>query len=261
MLHAYSGRIKDVHRCWDRIASLQRAHIEPELPGALAALGDLVKAQNAFWLGVVRLSTAPGDPLQGWRPRALVYLKPNDIDLNFAKKVTRGYDAGQVDESSRTNTREAGVFRARLQKEIVPAEWFGSPYHQAAYVARDIRDVVYVVTPVSRDAESYFGFHRKGRHRPFTTADRDLLAHAVRPLLMFQRQLMLGYGLFVASKPLTPAERRVLSCLLTGRSEKEIAATLSLTVRSTHAYVTELFRKFGVSSRAGLMALWLGGPK
>ena len=33
---------------------------------------------------------------------------------------------------------------------------------------------------------------------------------------------------------------------------------LGLTLATTHTYITDLFRKFGVSGRSGLTALWLG---
>jgi DNA-binding CsgD family transcriptional regulator len=46
--------------------------------------------------------------------------------------------------------------------------------------------------------------------------------------------------------------------LLTERVEKEIAHELGITIATTHTYITDLFRKFGVSGRSGLTALWLG---
>lgn len=49
----------------------------------------------------------------------------------------------------------------------------------------------------------------------------------------------------------TPTECRVLQKLLSGQSEREIAADLGTTV---HSYVTTLYRK----GRSGLTALWLG---
>lgn len=44
-------------------------------------------------------------------------------------------------------------------------------------------------------------------------------------------------------------------------SEKEIAAEIGRTTCMTHKYIMEIFRKFGVNGRAGLMAIWLGNPK
>lgn len=69
---------------------------------------------------------------------------------------------------------------------------------------------------------------------------------------------MLSYGLQLAERPLTPTERQVLKLLLSDRAEKETAHQLEQSARTTHHHVTAIFRKFGVSSRAGLLALWLG---
>jgi DNA-binding CsgD family transcriptional regulator len=69
---------------------------------------------------------------------------------------------------------------------------------------------------------------------------------------------MLHHGLLIAKAPLTPTERRLLNLLLTERVEKEIACDLDLTLATPHTYIAGLFRKFGVSGRAGLTALWLG---
>ena len=62
----------------------------------------------------------------------------------------------------------------------------------------------------------------------------------------------------LAKTPLTPMQRRLVSLLLTERVEKEIAHELGLTHATTHTYITDLFRKLGVSGRSGLTALWLG---
>lgn len=59
------------------------------------------------------------------------------------------------------------------------------------------------------------------------------------------------------SQPLTPREREVLVCLLSGASEKEVAAQLSISQQTVHAHVKSLYRACGVSSRPQLMARWL----
>jgi DNA-binding CsgD family transcriptional regulator len=53
---------------------------------------------------------------------------------------------------------------------------------------------------------------------------------------------------------LAPRYRRTLDLLLTGMSEKQIAAELELTPDSLHQYVKALYRMLHISSRAELMA-------
>jgi DNA-binding NarL/FixJ family response regulator len=61
----------------------------------------------------------------------------------------------------------------------------------------------------------------------------------------------------MASTHLTSAERRVLQLLLTGTSEKHIGRQVEMAPSTVHQHVVRIYRKFGVSSRAGLMSLWL----
>jgi pSer/pThr/pTyr-binding forkhead associated (FHA) protein len=53
---------------------------------------------------------------------------------------------------------------------------------------------------------------------------------------------------------LSAAEQRVFRQLMTGLSEKEIAAELHLSVHTVHNHVRQIYREFEVSSRAELMA-------
>jgi DNA-binding NarL/FixJ family response regulator len=54
--------------------------------------------------------------------------------------------------------------------------------------------------------------------------------------------------------PLAPRYRRTFDLLLTGLSEKQIAAELGLAPSSLHEYVKVLYRLLGISSRVELMA-------
>jgi len=62
------------------------------------------------------------------------------------------------------------------------------------------------------------------------------------------------------SSPLSPRQRQTLDLLLAGRSEKEIAAKLSISRHTVHAYVKMLYKRFDVSSRAELLARWVKMP-
>jgi DNA-binding CsgD family transcriptional regulator len=53
---------------------------------------------------------------------------------------------------------------------------------------------------------------------------------------------------------LSPRLAQTLELLLLGRSEKEVATALGLSRHTVHVYVKGLYRRFGVSSRAELLA-------
>jgi DNA-binding NarL/FixJ family response regulator len=69
---------------------------------------------------------------------------------------------------------------------------------------------------------------------------------------------LIGRSLVSALEPnpekLSPRFRQTLGCLLEGDSEKQVAARLGLSQATTHQYVMALYRRFGVRSRAQLLA-------
>ncbi len=89
--------------------------------------------------------------------------------------------------------------------------------------------------------------------------DRDFSAREQRLLSFFHAELgpLIGRALVSANEPspvkLSPRLRQTLACLLEGDSEKQVAHRLGLSHATTHQYVTELYRHFGVGSRAQLM--------
>ena len=65
----------------------------------------------------------------------------------------------------------------------------------------------------------------------------------------------------VAGRPpsgenLTATESRVADLVADGRSNKEVAATLFVTVKSVEAHLSRIYRKLGIKSRAELMRLY-----
>lgn len=89
------------------------------------------------------------------------------------------------------------------------------------------------------------GFMRAARDRPFTDEDREVL-HLVH----------LGIGAFfdLQRTRLTPRMRETLEILLTGASDKEIAARLDLSLHTVRQYVKTILRVHDVTSRAQLIA-------
>jgi len=248
-----------IHALWDELADFGAHETDAALAHALRVLSGLVGAQQAFWLGAVRLGTEP-DALGGWRIRGVQRMNERRPEDDEVYKLSRSrVDRGTSDAVTIAQVREAGAFRARLLSELAPPGFVDSPDYDVLYRARNVTDAIYVVIPANEDAESYFGWYRLGTPaNPFSPADRDVLAYALRSLKWFQRRVMLHHGLLIAKTPLTPMQRRLASLLLTERVEKEIAHELGITLATTHTYITDLFRKFGVSGRSGLTALWLG---
>jgi DNA-binding CsgD family transcriptional regulator len=251
-------RQKQIHNLWDTLASFEAAQIDSALDYLLATVAGILGAENAYWFGAVRLSESESDPLLGWRPRGIRYLHPLRNDETFTRDRLREIDRGVYDESTIAQARQAGTYRANRLRDLVSPEWFESAWYRG-YVARGVHDSLVVGVPASAMAEGYYGFLRMRADDPFTEADRATALSAMRGLTRFHREVLLAHGLLVASTPLSPIERRVLALLLTDQPEKLIASALGVSPSSLHTYVRDVLRKFGVSGRKGLTALWLGG--
>jgi DNA-binding CsgD family transcriptional regulator len=246
-----------IHNLWDELAAFEAAQTDAALTHLLTQVADMVGAENAYWFGAVRMADSTGDPLLGWRPRGIRYLQPLPQDTSFTRDRIRSLDRGAVDEATVAQARMAGSYRSNRLCDLVSDEWFQSDIYQG-YLDRGVHDSLVVGVPVSSMAEGYYGFLRMRPDDPFTEADRDLALYAMRGLTWFHREVLLAHGLLVARTPLTPIERRVLAHLLTEQSEKSIASTLGVSASSLHTYVRDVLKKFGVSGRKGLTALWLG---
>lgn len=248
-----------IHDLWDELADFDAARVDDALDRLLGFLCELVDAQNANWFGAVRMADiVPGDPTRGWRPGTIRYLHPSrPVDAN-AKEQVKSLERGSIDETTVRNIALAGTFRANRLADLVSESWFGSDYYRVHYAGVGHADAIWAGVPVNADAECYFGVFRDGEHPRFTPEERDLVARTLRGLKWFCRRQLLDHGLLVASAPLTPTEREVLRGLLTGQSEKQIAAALDRSYHTTHEHVASIFRKFDVGNRAALMALWLG---
>lgn len=255
----------DTFRLWDELSNIKHSRIDEGLTHCLQTICNWIGAQNAFWIGAVRISDgnkASTDLLNGWRVGGIQILNSQYTSTESVQKGIKNLDTGEPGITTRVLAESAGHFRAySLGTGIVDIEAFKqTPHYDYFYRKPNIVDRIWVVFPVNVDAESYFVFDRISKTPSHFTSDEiRLTAKALRGIKWFHRLLLLSRGLGIGNTPLTPAERRVLPHLLAGSSEKVIADKLKLTQGTVHQYVTSMYRKLGVRGRTQFMALWLQG--
>ncbi|WP_041522807.1 helix-turn-helix transcriptional regulator [Gilvimarinus agarilyticus] len=253
------NRIDEIYQTWDRLAEFGSSRAIEALDFLLAQLCQITNSQEAYWLGALRVrANDPSDPFNGWRPRMIHHLhKKVEIEAYSRRRINE-IETAPIDPSIQAHTRLAGKFRAHRMRELVDDEWLQSEYYRELQAVSGSVDIIYIVMPINEDMESYFQVERTGDSPLYCEATRDTAAYLVRGIKWFNIELALSFGLQISQEPLQPAERRVLHMLLTDKSEKAIAAELNITTNTVHSYVTNIYRKFQVSSRSGLTALWLG---
>ncbi|GLQ97758.1 hypothetical protein GCM10007863_21780 [Dyella mobilis] len=248
---------EEVHSVWDKLSDFGADQSAAAVNYLITFLCGRVEAWNATWAGGICFAGGrEDDPLKGWRVgamQALHAIEPHTDDGHF-KEILRIWDRREIDPSFLLPMQGLGKFRTYSFRRELPQAWFDSAFYERYYASVGTYDAVFVAFPINEDCESHFGFYSR---KTFSDVEIAVLAYALRGIKWFHRHLLLGHGLLMVSSPLTPSERKILQLLLTDATEKRIASQAGMTPATTHQYIVGIYRKFGVSSRAGLMSLWL----
>lgn len=251
---------QNVFQLWDQLAEFELARSDEARTYLLGELCQLVDGCDAVRFIALRLGekVRNSDPLSGWRPSAIRHLYSRPVLQERAKDAVARSETGDVDATTIANIAGAGQFRVNLLSELAPAHWYEESFYKKFYLDAGHSDAIWAGIPINADVEVYVGIYRALGKPPFDIADRDVIAFVLRALKWFLRAQALSEGFGAANNPLTVTERRVLSGLLQGLPDKEIASSLGQSLHTTREYVKRIHDKFGVPSRAALMALWLG---
>jgi len=249
------------HQLWDELADFSAARCDEALRHLMISMTGWLRARDLVWVGAARLMRgvhARRDLQHGWRGLAVRQFW--DTPENHARNerlVREQTSAPALTTVALTATM--GRLRVhRLRDGFVDfAAFRRTAHYRLIFEGQGIVDRMWVAVPVNEDAESFLLLDRYDSDHGFTANDVEWATYTMRGLKWFHRELMLSHGLLVAVRSLTLTERRVVQLLLTDRTEAEIAMQLGQSPHTTHGYVKEILRKYGVRGRTGLMALWL----
>jgi DNA-binding CsgD family transcriptional regulator len=145
---------------------------------------------------------------------------------------------------------------------IAPREWRRSTMFNEYFRQSHIDDRLLTICKLpdgggdAPTGEHGVSLYRATGDRPFTERDRrlvHLVYEELRPLVGTKLETCRGREL----RALSPRLKRVLDLLLLGYSDKEIAARCNLARPTAREYITTIYRRYGGSSRAHLLALFL----
>lgn len=248
-----------IQALWDEMADFDATNSDAALEHLLKFLCSHLAAQNASWLISIRLSDiSPDDPILGWRPRTFGFLHSSSNLVSHGEEALRGTKSGEVDITTVRNAHLAGRWRANRLIDLTGPGWFDSDFYRQHYLSCNRADGIWVGCPINADVELFFGVFRSPEHPRFTAEERDTAETVLRGLKWFLHHFLLSHGFRIANAPLTATERKVLQGLLAGYTEKEIARLQRQSPHTTHDHVKAIYRKFGITNRAALLALWLG---
>lgn len=224
--------------------------------------GDPVLWQPRMLEGLSRLvgdsPATGGEGVLVGGQHAIVTLTHFDYGLDAAQQ--RNY-LGYIQDNGPANDPFVGALQpapgkpvTRLPRQVVS----NAVYRRAAVFDRHLRpgDVYYRLASMSKTMDRsicLLHLQRGSRERDFSPRDQAILE-------LFHRELgpLVGRALISATEP-TPMNlprrlRQTLACLVEGDTEKQVASRLRVSHATAHQYVTALYRRFGVSGRAQLLA-------
>jgi DNA-binding CsgD family transcriptional regulator len=271
---------------WQRLAEFSASEADAALGYLQEWIAAAIGADNVVWIGAVRVlhdDAAKDDAFLGWRLRDRIALRPDPapyrkqlaqyFDSEHYGKLTptyyeRSHETQKEDHvgmDSRATMSGCGrfrVYRIRDRRYLNFAAFEKTAHYRRYYLDGGIHDRIMIGFPVTADCESFFLIDRFQADPPpqlFSLREVTLAGYAVRGVPWLHRRLFLDNGLLMADKLLSPMERQILRALLTGVTEKDLAASTGQKVTTMHKYVTALYARYGVKSRQALLALWLAG--
>ncbi|MDF1824150.1 MAG: hypothetical protein P1U68_05885 [Verrucomicrobiales bacterium] len=255
---------------WDYLSSVPDSGIDEALDVLMWSLQEMADADDISWLGfqgpglLLPGSNEPkicqsGHAMEGWDALARRQINSDPERIAIAEDVIAS--AAQIPSlTSQALVKSVGSFRIhRLRDGFIDFEAYEQTEHfDLLYRKADIRDRIYVGHPVEMGAESFLLIDRKGRDDYFTEKNVSDIENLLRPMGWLHRKVMKAHGIIGSTGVFDAMERRIFRLLLTSRGEPEIAETLGQAPKTTHKYVTSLFRKMGVQGRPGFFARWAG---
>ncbi len=256
------GDVDAVAVLWRELAEFPASRPGDALEHCMERLTRIVGACNVSWMAAAReADPSPDDPMRGWTAADLVVLHDGDAFLSRHQATLRRFRTEIVDPQSAAMVARAGTTRAVLRAALVDdATWERSWLYREVLRPLGVGDRLVGSFPVSPTSESYFALDRAPRDPPFDDRARDVLRLFLSGCPRFHVEQLRVRGVLDGTIHLSPRERSVLKLLLTGLSERGIAARLGLSYHTAHQYVVSVYRKFGVHSRPELTARWLRSP-
>jgi len=246
-------RLRDVRDALRLLGECRDLGNEPALwfPHLLRGIGRMI---GAVLVGGGEGQWPPGEPI-----RAVSAYDVTDDEMAHRYFLAYQRAGGQaVDPMYRAIATMPGRINGRTltrtrSQLVSDADWFrSSSYQEFRRPARLAHELTSILTTSVEDVVVISMIR--------TSDDADYSGRERRLVYFLHRELgqLLGGALVTETEPtpdgLPPRLRQTLACLVEGDGEKQIAARLGLSQATVHQYVTMLYRRFQVRSRAQLLA-------
>lgn len=139
-------------------------------------------------------------------------------------------------------------------------EWYATELYRNHRVPAGLDDFLMTGMRVAQQIVSTIGFHRRLGRRRFEERER-LIASIVATEIEWLHRVGIPEIDLAAVDQMSPRLRQVMLLLASGRSRKEIAGELGISLHTANEYIAAVYSRLGVHSRAELMARFIQGNR
>jgi DNA-binding CsgD family transcriptional regulator len=143
--------------------------------------------------------------------------------------------------------------------DLIPdSEWYRSDYYLEAHcpMGADATLACFQPIPEAEDEFEEIFLVRAVGEKDFSSRDKAVVREAMASVVPLVGGPLARFG-DLTPEGLPLRARQVLQCLLEGDSDKEIGTRLEISRFTVNFHTKVIYRHFGVSGRAELLALWV----
>jgi DNA-binding CsgD family transcriptional regulator len=216
----------------------------------------LIEADRWFWTLSAKTDLKPGK-----RPLYTALSHGGFVDGQFPR-LLKAIDHPESWGIFTRMTREMKQRNSHLtwtRRQMDPDDHFAQKGVKEMWQDAGIGDLMISACPVKSGGLSGIGIYRE-IGRPEFDLRNARMAHIVLAEVPWLHEIDAdgASGEMILPK-LSPRRRAVLNLVLEGRSRKDMAAELGISIHTMDGYVKDIFRHFGVHSQAELIARFRAG--
>jgi DNA-binding CsgD family transcriptional regulator len=153
---------------------------------------------------------------------------------------------------------EAGGHITRLRQDVVADEWYLKSAAAPLWRAANVGPILFSFRPIPDVGTSVIAFYRPA-DAPLFTPREARIAHIVLTEVAWLHEAGMPHSASRDVPKLPPRCRHVLCELIAGRSRKQIAANLGLSLHTVNGYMKQIYSFFGVQSQIQLIGRFRNG--
>lgn len=267
-----TGEVIDkLHALWRELADFSVSRSTDAMRSLLEWLCERTGAQDASWVAVKCQESLPRrlasegalkvvEEMNGWVPMAALYLNERKSFQTVMERWLMHASVEGVDPLSVALVDGNGNTRVRTMRDVATEEVWSEHWFSRKYLSfYGVGDRMMGAFPINESCESCIVLDRSTVSGGFDMSHRNLLHQAIAGVPDLHRFMFLERGILNSTMLLSRREMDTYRMLLTEMSESEIAEKMQLSTHTVHDYARQLYKKFKVKGRVGLMALVLGG--